>query len=70
MSESYCFVTSNGVDLCAEHDAGEKGEEKSFKDAKQGEDEGQRARHDAIAAVKVLAHTAEEEHGRHSKPKH
>ena len=42
---TYGFVCEDGVDLCPEHDAGEEGEEKTFKHSKQGYNEHQRTRH-------------------------
>lgn len=58
------------MDLCAEHDAGEEGEEKAFKDTKQGEDEGQRTGHEGITVLKVLSYASEEEPGHHPETKH
>ena len=39
VSNSYCFVTADGLNLCTEHDACEEREEESFEDAEQSEDE-------------------------------
>ena len=66
----HCFVGGYGVNLRAEHDAGEEGEEETFKHSKQSQDEGQRSWQDAITAVKVLAHAAEEKYGHHGKSEH
>ena len=67
---TYSFVRADGMDLCTEHDACEEWEEEAFKDAEQGEDEGERAGHDGITALEVLTHTTEKEPGNHSKTKH
>ena len=56
--------------LSAEHDASEEREEESFKHSKQGEDEGQGARHHCVTVLKVLPHTAEEKPGHHRQTKH
>ena len=66
LSVTDCFVCDNGMDLCAEHDAGEQGEEKTFKHSHQGEDKGKGTRHNGITALKVLAHTTKEEPGHHA----
>ena len=67
---TYSFVGTDGMDLRTEHDAREEREQETFKDAKQGEDEGQGAGHDGVTALKVLTHTAEEEPGDHCQTKH
>ena len=67
---TYRFISCYGVDLRAEHDTGEEGEEEAFKHSKQCEYEGQRTRHDPVTTVKVLTHAAEEEDGHHGQSKY
>ncbi len=53
--------------LSAEHDAGEEGEEKAFKDAQEGQDEGKGAGHDGVTPIKVTPHAAKEEPAHHAQ---
>ena len=58
------------MDLGAEHDACEEGEEESFKHAHQGEDEGKGARENAITPLKVTSNTTKEKPCHHPQAKH
>lgn len=67
---THSFISCYGMDLRAEHDAGEEREEKSFKHTQEGQYEGKGARHDPITPLKVAPNTAEEKPGHHAQAKH